>query len=138
METCSHRLEAEQIASTREEHSRLSRPATPIRVGFKVTEGTRTRVQITKDVCIARTNGQGHTQALSRFARFPSARASSESSLLYFTNIDSIEGRSAAARCVAPSSIYLSARVPGQIPPGSSRYQHLQRRAQAPTLKGKP
>lgn len=51
-------LEAEQIASLGKDIPDF-RPGDSIRVGFKVTEGTRTRVQNFEGVCIARNNGKG-------------------------------------------------------------------------------
>jgi large subunit ribosomal protein L19 len=51
-------LEAEQIASLGKSIPDFKAGDT-IRVGFKVTEGTRTRVQNYEGVCIARKNGDG-------------------------------------------------------------------------------
>ena len=51
-------LEAEQIASLGKEIPDFKAGDT-IRVGYKVTEGTRTRVQNYEGVCIARKGGNG-------------------------------------------------------------------------------
>ena len=51
-------IEAEQIASLGKDIPDF-RPGDSIRVGYKVTEGTRTRVQNFEGVCIARNNGKG-------------------------------------------------------------------------------
>jgi len=51
-------LEAEQIAKLAKEIPDFKAGDT-IRVGYKVTEGTRTRVQNYEGVCIARNNGAG-------------------------------------------------------------------------------
>jgi large subunit ribosomal protein L19 len=51
-------LEAEQIAALAKEIPDFGAGDT-LRVGFKVTEGSRTRVQAYEGVCIARNNGTG-------------------------------------------------------------------------------
>ena len=51
-------IEAEQIASLAKDIPDFKAGDT-IRVGYKVTEGTRTRVQAYEGVCIARKNGHG-------------------------------------------------------------------------------
>ena len=51
-------LEAEQVAALGKEIPDFKAGDT-IRVGYKVTEGTRTRVQNYEGVCIARKNGKG-------------------------------------------------------------------------------
>ena len=51
-------LEAEQIASLGKDIPDF-KPGDTVRVGFKVTEGSRTRVQNYEGVCIARNNGKG-------------------------------------------------------------------------------
>ena len=51
-------LEAEQIAALAKDIPDFKAGDT-VRVGYKVTEGTRTRVQAYEGVCIARTNGRG-------------------------------------------------------------------------------
>ena len=52
------RLEAEQIAALWKDIPDFKAGDT-VRVGFKVTEGTRSRVQNYEGVCIARNNGVG-------------------------------------------------------------------------------
>jgi len=51
-------LEAEQVAALDKTLPDFKAGDT-VRVGFKVTEGTRTRVQNYEGVCIARKNGEG-------------------------------------------------------------------------------
>ena len=51
-------LEAEQIASLGKDIPDFKAGDT-VRVGYKVTEGTRSRVQNYEGVCIARNNGKG-------------------------------------------------------------------------------
>lgn len=51
-------IEADQIAALEKEIPDFKAGDT-IRVGYKVTEGTRTRVQNYEGVCIARKNGSG-------------------------------------------------------------------------------
>jgi len=51
-------LEAEQIAQLGTEIPDF-KPGDTVRVGYKVTEGTRTRVQNFEGVCISRRNGDG-------------------------------------------------------------------------------
>ena len=51
-------LEAEQVAQLSKDIPDFKAGDT-VRVGYKVTEGTRTRVQAYEGVCIARKNGEG-------------------------------------------------------------------------------
>ena len=51
-------IEAEQVAELDKKIPDF-RAGDTIRVGFKVTEGTRTRVQNYEGVCISRKNGHG-------------------------------------------------------------------------------
>jgi large subunit ribosomal protein L19 len=51
-------LEAEQVAALGQEIPDF-KPGDTVRVGYKVTEGTRTRVQNYEGVCISRKNGNG-------------------------------------------------------------------------------
>ena len=82
-------LEAEQIASLGKDIPDFKAGDT-IRVGFRVTEGTRTRVQNYEGVCIAR-NG-GATIAASFTVRKISFGEGVERVFpLYSTNIDTIE-----------------------------------------------
>jgi large subunit ribosomal protein L19 len=52
-------LEAEQIAALAKDIPDFKAGDT-VRVGYKVTEGTRTRVQAYEGVCIARNHGRGN------------------------------------------------------------------------------
>ncbi len=56
-------LDAEQVAALGKEIPDFKAGDT-IRVGYKVTEGTRTRVQNYEGVCIARQNGIGHCRVV--------------------------------------------------------------------------
>ena len=51
-------IEAEQVAQLGKEIPDF-KPGDTIRVGYKVTEGTRSRVQNYEGVCISRKNGKG-------------------------------------------------------------------------------
>jgi len=51
-------LEADQIAALARDIPDFA-PGDTVRVGYKVTEGTRSRVQAYEGVCIARNNGRG-------------------------------------------------------------------------------
>ncbi len=51
-------LEAEQVAALGKDIPDF-KPGDTVRVGYKVTEGTRTRVQNYEGVCIGRRNGNG-------------------------------------------------------------------------------
>jgi large subunit ribosomal protein L19 len=51
-------IEAEQIAALGKDIPDFA-PGDTVRVGYKVTEGTRSRVQAYEGVCIARNNGSG-------------------------------------------------------------------------------
>jgi|TARA_B110000908_G_scaffold82368_1_gene98651 large subunit ribosomal protein L19 len=51
-------IDAEQVATLGNKHPDFKAGDT-IRVGYKVTEGTRSRVQNYEGVCIARKNGKG-------------------------------------------------------------------------------
>jgi large subunit ribosomal protein L19 len=51
-------LEAEQIAALGKDIPDF-KPGDTVRVGYKVTEGTRSRVQNYEGVCISRKHGQG-------------------------------------------------------------------------------
>ncbi|MPL67308.1 50S ribosomal protein L19 [bioreactor metagenome] len=82
-------LEAEQIAALGKTIPDFKAGDT-VRVGFKVTEGTRTRVQMYEGVCIARKGGS--TLAASFTVRKISFGEGVERVFpLYSTNIDSIE-----------------------------------------------
>ncbi|TBN38021.1 50S ribosomal protein L19 [Paracoccus subflavus] len=82
-------LEAEQIASLGKNIPDFKAGDT-VRVGYKVTEGTRTRVQMYEGVCIARKGGS--TISASFTVRKISFGEGVERVFpLYSTNIDSIE-----------------------------------------------
>lgn len=82
-------LEAEQIASLGKNIPDFKAGDT-VRVGYKVTEGTRTRVQMYEGVCISRKGGA--TIAASFTVRKISFGEGVERVFpLYSTNIDSIE-----------------------------------------------
>lgn len=82
-------LEAEQIAALAKTIPDF-RAGDTIRVGYKVTEGTRTRVQAYEGVCISRKGGS--TLAASFTVRKISFGEGVERVFpLYSTNIDSIE-----------------------------------------------
>ena len=81
-------IEAEQIAALGKDIPDFKAGDT-IRVGYKVTEGTRTRVQNYEGVCIAARTARALPDR-SPCARFRSAKAWSACSRCYSTNIDSI------------------------------------------------
>lgn len=82
-------LEAEQIATLGKTIPDFKAGDT-VRVGYKVTEGTRSRVQAYEGVCISRKGG--HTLAASFTVRKISFGEGVERVFpLYSTNIDSIE-----------------------------------------------
>ena len=81
-------LEAEQIAALGKDIPDF-KPGDTVRVGYKVTEGTRSRVQMFEGVCIARSGG------LNIGASFTVRKISFGEGVermfpLYSTNIDSI------------------------------------------------
>ena len=82
-------IEAEQIAALGKTIPDFKAGDT-IRVGYKVTEGTRTRVQNYEGVCISRKNGKGIAGSFT--ARKISFGEGVERVFpLYSTNIESIE-----------------------------------------------
>ena len=82
-------LEAEQIASLGKSIPDF-KPGDTVRVGYRVTEGTRSRVQMYEGVCIARKGGS--TISASFTVRKISFGEGVERVFpLYSTNIDSIE-----------------------------------------------
>ncbi|MCY3985252.1 MAG: 50S ribosomal protein L19 [Roseovarius sp.] len=81
-------IEAEQIASLEKKIPDFKAGDT-VRVGYKVTEGTRTRVQNFEGVCISRNNGSGIAGSFT--VRKESFGEGVERMFpLYSTNIDSI------------------------------------------------
>jgi large subunit ribosomal protein L19 len=82
-------IEAEQIASLGKTIPDFKAGDT-IRVGFKVTEGTRTRVQNYEGVCIARKNGDGIAGSFT-VRKISFGEGVERVFPLHSTNIDSIE-----------------------------------------------
>ena len=82
-------LEAEQIASLGKEIPDF-KPGDTVRVGFKVTEGTRSRVQNYEGVCISRKNGKGIAGSFT-VRKISFGEGVERVFPLYSTNIDSIE-----------------------------------------------
>ena len=81
-------LEAEQIASLGKDIPDFKAGDT-VRVGFKVTEGTRSRVQNFEGVCIARNNGKGIAGSFT-IRKISFGEGVERVFPLYSTNIDSI------------------------------------------------
>ena len=81
-------LEAEQIASLGKEIPDF-KPGDTVRVGFKVTEGTRSRIQNFEGVCIARNNGTGIAGSFT-VRKISFGEGVERVFPLYSTNIDSI------------------------------------------------
>ncbi|MEO3413539.1 50S ribosomal protein L19 [Roseovarius sp. CAU 1744] len=82
-------LEAEQIASLGKEIPDF-KPGDTVRVGYKVTEGTRSRIQNFEGVCIARNNGSGIAGSFT-VRKISFGEGVERVFPLYSTNIDSIE-----------------------------------------------
>lgn len=82
-------LEAEQIAALGKTIPDF-KPGDTVRVGYKVTEGTRTRVQNYEGVCIARKNGSGIAGSFT-VRKISFGEGVERVFPLYSTNIDSIE-----------------------------------------------
>ena len=82
-------LEAEQIAALGKEIPDFKAGDT-IRVGYKVTEGTRTRVQAYEGVCISRKNGSGIAGSFT-VRKISFGEGVERVFPLYSTNIDTIE-----------------------------------------------
>ena len=81
-------LEAEQIKALAKDIPDFKAGDT-IRVGYKVTEGTRTRVQAYEGVCISRKNGQGIAGSFT-VRKISFGEGVERVFPLYSTNIDSI------------------------------------------------
>ena len=81
-------IEAEQIAALGADIPDFKAGDT-IRVGFKVTEGTRTRVQNYEGVCIARNNGHGIAGSFT-VRKISFGEGVERVFPLYATNIDNI------------------------------------------------
>jgi len=82
-------LEAEQIAALGKTIPDF-KAGDIIRVGFRVTEGTRTRVQNYEGICIARKNGKGIAGSFT-VRKISFGEGVERMFPLYSTNIDSIE-----------------------------------------------
>jgi large subunit ribosomal protein L19 len=82
------KLEAEHIASLRKDIPDFKAGDT-VRVGYKVTEGSRTRVQNYEGVCIARNNGKGVAGSFT-VRKISFGEGVERVFPLYSTNIDSI------------------------------------------------
>lgn len=82
-------LEAEQIAALGNDIPDFKTGDT-IRVGYKVTEGTRSRVQNYEGVCIARKNGSGIAGSFT-VRKISFGEGVERVFPLHSTNIDSIE-----------------------------------------------
>ncbi len=82
-------LEAEQIAALGKDIPDFKAGDT-IRVGYKVTEGTRTRVQAYEGVCISRKNGSGIAASFT-LRKISFGEGVERVFPHYSTNIDSIE-----------------------------------------------
>ena len=82
-------LEAEQIASLGKSIPDFKAGDT-VRVGYKVTEGTRTRVQAYEGVCISRKNGHGIAGSFT-VRKISFGEGVERVFPLYSTNIESIE-----------------------------------------------
>jgi len=82
-------LEAEQIASLGKEIPDFKAGDT-IRVGYKVTEGTRSRVQNFEGVCISRKNGKGVAGSFT-VRKISFGEGVERVFPLYSTNIEKIE-----------------------------------------------
>jgi large subunit ribosomal protein L19 len=82
-------LEAEQIAALDKKIPDF-KPGDTIRVGYKVTEGTRSRVQNYEGVCISRKNGSGIAGSFT-VRKISFGEGVERVFPLHSTNIDSIE-----------------------------------------------
>ena len=82
-------LEAEQIAALGNDIPDF-KPGDTIRVGYKVTEGTRSRVQNYEGVCISRKNGSGIAGSFT-VRKISFGEGVERVFPLHSTNIDSIE-----------------------------------------------
>lgn len=82
-------IEAEQIAALGKTIPDFKAGDT-VRVGFKVTEGSRSRVQMYEGVCISRKNGKGIAGSFT-VRKISFGEGVERVFPLYSTNIDSIE-----------------------------------------------
>jgi large subunit ribosomal protein L19 len=109
-------IEAEQIAARQDIPD--FKAGDTIRVGYKVTEGTRSRVQAYEGVCIGR-NGGGGIGASFTVRKISFGEGVERVFPLYSTNIDSDRG--GAPRQGAPRQALLPARRAAASRPGSPR-----------------
>jgi large subunit ribosomal protein L19 len=82
-------IEAEQIAALAKKIPDF-KPGDTLRVGYKVTEGTRSRVQNYEGVCISRKHGSGIAGSFT-VRKISFGEGVERVFPLYSTNIDSIE-----------------------------------------------
>jgi large subunit ribosomal protein L19 len=82
-------IEAEQIAALAKKIPDF-KPGDTVRVGYKVTEGTRSRVQNYEGVCISRKHGSGISGSFT-VRKISFGEGVERVFPLYSTNIDSIE-----------------------------------------------
>ena len=82
-------LEAEHVAELGKDIPDFA-PGDTVRVGYKVTEGTRSRVQNFEGVCISRRNGSGVAGSFT-VRKISFGEGVERMFPLYSTNIDSIE-----------------------------------------------
>ena len=82
-------IEAEQIAALGKTIPDF-KPGDTVRVGYKVTEGTRTRVQAYEGVCISSKNGKGIAASFT-VRKISFGEGVERVFPLYSTNIDTIE-----------------------------------------------
>ena len=82
-------LEAEQVAALGKQIPDF-KPGDTVRVGYKVTEGTRSRVQNYEGVCISRKNGKGIAGSFT-VRKISFGEGVERVFPLHSTNIDSIE-----------------------------------------------
>jgi large subunit ribosomal protein L19 len=82
-------LEAEQIAALGKTIPDF-KPGDTVRVGYKVTEGSRSRVQMFEGVCISRRNGSGIGASFT-VRKISFGEGVERMFPLYSTNVDSIE-----------------------------------------------
>jgi large subunit ribosomal protein L19 len=81
-------IEAEQIAALGKDIPDF-KPGDTVRVGYKVTEGTRSRVQMFEGVCISRRGGQNIAASFT-VRKISFGEGVERMFPLYSTNIDSI------------------------------------------------
>ncbi len=108
-------IEAESIAAINKDIPDF-RPGDTLRVGVKVVEGERTRVQNFEGVCIARSNrGMGSNFTVRKISFGEASSASSRS----IRRTSRASRSSARASCAAPSSITCAA-APASAPASPS------------------